>query len=65
MIYGILLQIFLILNLISTAEYLSAAKDLLATYTRVVGTDHTTNPNVGGAWTNAQLDALETLVETV
>ncbi len=51
--------IALVLKTLSTEYDGTTDFSLLTSYTRVVGTDHPTNPNTGSAWTVAQLDALQ------
>jgi|WetSurSiteA1Bulk_404760.scaffolds.fasta_scaffold01970_6 hypothetical protein len=49
----------------NSTDYLSAAKTLLTSYSVVKGDEYKLNPNDSAAWEDADLDALELVLETV
>ena len=49
----------------NSTDYLSSAKTLLTVYGPVIGDEYKVNPNDSGAWEDADLDALELVLETV
>lgn len=49
----------------NSTDYMSAAKTLSASYSRVYGEDYKVNPDDSAAWEDADLDGLELVLETV